>query len=166
MRHSPKFNELVIASACLYSNGSRPNNPIILREVDTADFNEFLSVLYSSDYETTPSRTVEQWTSILSLSTRWYFESIRQLAIENLSRLVTTVDKIVLAREFDVEPWLVEGYTALCCRDLPPNVEEGRILGVDDIIKIVHIRHRIAASSEPLPPDSWLEEFGLSGRST
>ena len=81
-------------------------------------------------------KTVDEWTSVLRLSSMWGFQSIRTLAIEHLSMIAGPVDKIVLGHAFDVSRWLPEAYLAICDRTEPLTIDEGERLGVKDVVRI------------------------------
>ncbi|CAK5281911.1 unnamed protein product [Mycena citricolor] len=134
------------------ASGERPEgevveNPIVLEGICTVDFDRLLSVFYPADFATRDCASVEEWTSILSLSTRWEFTSIRELAIQHLGPSTSAVERIALGRRFDVGPWLVPAYTELCERMDPLTLTEGQLLGVDIIIRIQQVRHSIRYAS-------------------
>ena len=85
--------------------------------------------------------TVEDWSSILLLADRWNFESIKALAILKLAPIASPIDKIVLGRRHGVNDWLKSAYTAVCLQEAPLNLQEGRRLGVDDVIRINAVRY-------------------------
>ncbi|KZP08622.1 hypothetical protein FIBSPDRAFT_761084, partial [Athelia psychrophila] len=114
--------------------------PMALEGVSTAHFDQFLSVIYPSEYGLFTASTVEEWTAILSLADRWGFKSIRALAIKQLGPIASEIDYIVLGRQYGVEKWLSDAYEAVCRRNMPLTLEEGRRLGVDDVIRINNIR--------------------------
>ena len=60
----------------------------------------------------------KEWFSVLKLSTLWAFGELRQQALNGLSSIaIDPVDRVMLAREYRVEIWLVEGYMELVRRD-------------------------------------------------
>lgn len=64
-------------------------------------------------------KTTEDWESVLRLATRWKFKNIRVLAIGKLDVLATPLQKLVMARAFDVTKWLQPSLVALCMRPGP-----------------------------------------------
>ncbi|KZP28776.1 hypothetical protein FIBSPDRAFT_691501, partial [Athelia psychrophila] len=116
--------------------GADKQNPIVLPDVSSSDFDEFLAILYPTDFRRPIEKTTAQWTSILHLAAKWGFESIQLLAIDNLTATAIPVDKIVLGRRYGISNWLHEAYEAVCTRADPLTVEEGVKLGVEDIIRI------------------------------
>ena len=75
------------------------------------------------------TKTVEEWTSILRLATKWNFLSLRELAVERLFEIASPIDKITLSHTFDLPKWLPLAYAGLCERKAPLTIEEGRKLG-------------------------------------
>jgi hypothetical protein len=71
------------------------------------------------------------------LVVQWSFQSIKTLAVNPLSAMTSLVDKIVLSHQYNIFKWLENAYTAVCWWDEALTIEEGRLLGVEDIIKIV-----------------------------
>lgn len=140
--------------------GESETHPIVLTEVEVPDFDRFLAILYpacvctyamrmqslivlSRDLANCELTTMEEWTSVLSLASRWEFMSLHQLAIERLSSITSAVDKLIIGRQYDLPQWLLSAYTELCERREPLTLEEGRKLGVDDVVIISHVRHSI-----------------------
>ncbi|KAI0060590.1 hypothetical protein BV25DRAFT_1769606, partial [Artomyces pyxidatus] len=119
------------------------SSPVTLKDVTCKEFDAFLSILYPSDFYTCDVHTSEDWASVLRLSTIWGFASIRKLAVERLETIASAVDKLVLGHAHDVNAWLLPGYVALCLRGIPLTLEEGRRLGMDDVILITSIRESI-----------------------
>ena len=79
--------------------------------------------------------TLDEWTSVLALATKWEFDAHRALAI----------DRIVLARTYDIPNWLDEEYYRLCVREEALTLEEGRRLGMEDVILLAELRQRVRA---------------------
>ena len=87
--------------------------------------------------------TLDEWTSVLALATQWLFEGHRQRAITRLSHLGSAIDRIVLARRYDVPGWREDAYYQLCVRDEALTLEEGHRLGMEDVILLAELRQRI-----------------------
>ncbi|KZP24013.1 hypothetical protein FIBSPDRAFT_951603 [Athelia psychrophila] len=116
--------------------GADEQNPVVLPDVSCGDFDEFLAILYPTDFRRPAAKTTAQWTSILHLAAKWGFESIQLLAIDNLAATAIPVDKIVLGRRYGISDWLPGAYEAVCTHSDPLTVEEGMKLGVEDVIRI------------------------------
>ena len=73
----------------------------------------------------------------------WQFQGIRARAIKALESLTLSmdpVDKIIIARKFDVLPWLVPSLRALVQREKPLDLSEGNRLGLEWALKVAEIR--------------------------
>ncbi|KZP16655.1 hypothetical protein FIBSPDRAFT_681682, partial [Athelia psychrophila] len=130
------------ASTAFMGKGLTEDDPLILAGVKAAHFDHFLSILYPSEYGSAiyTASTVDEWTAILHLAARWGFQSISTLAIVQLTPIATDIDKIVLGRQYEINPWLREAFTAVCMRERSVSKEEGRRMGVDDTVEISAIR--------------------------
>ncbi|KIM91718.1 hypothetical protein PILCRDRAFT_827 [Piloderma croceum F 1598] len=143
---------------------SADDAPILLA-VSTKDFDTFLSILYPVECSALALTTVDEWTSILRLAVEWNFQSIKNLAVERLSAIATPVDKIVLGRRFDIFEWLENAYTNVCWRDEALTIEEGKLLGVEDVIEIAAMR-QWGNGSDFIPGSQTIafrKTFGLHG---
>lgn len=96
-----------------------------------------------SDFEHGDVHSVEDWISVLRLSTRWGFESIRRLAIHRLGLIACPIDKIIEGKACGVEEWLVQSFADVCNRAECLTTEEGRRLGVDDAVFIMRMRESV-----------------------
>ncbi|KZT27200.1 hypothetical protein NEOLEDRAFT_1131229 [Neolentinus lepideus HHB14362 ss-1] len=111
-----------------------------LLDCTAIDFERFLDVLYPISFSRDTPKTLDEWTSILALSTQWGFNSIRTLATRELFPLASPIDKIVLAHKYDIKEWLLEAYKDVCLRKEPLSVEEAERIGVKDTARIASIR--------------------------
>jgi hypothetical protein len=105
------------------------------------------------------AKTVEEWISILHLSTRWEFNDIRNLAIREIEHLdLTPVEKVVLSRQYDISSnWTLKAYTDLCERAKPINIHEARALGLETMVRISQLREKLHTpprSASPLRRNS------------
>jgi hypothetical protein len=114
---------------------------ISIGDVERNDFEALLSVLYPVDFET-QELTYEQWKSVLHLSTRWDFTSLRKLALKSI-RPPTSHDQLVLARTYSVGEWVLPALTALCSRSLPLSLHEARQMNMEDVILVATVREEI-----------------------
>ncbi|KZP20410.1 hypothetical protein FIBSPDRAFT_1022589 [Athelia psychrophila] len=112
------------------------SHPCAMSDVSCTDFDEFLAILYPTDFRRPTEKTTAQWTSILHLAAKWGFENIKLLAIDSLTANATPIDKIVLGRRYGITEWLAGAYEAVCTRADPLTVEEGMKLGVEDVVRI------------------------------
>ncbi|KZP04073.1 hypothetical protein FIBSPDRAFT_767982, partial [Athelia psychrophila] len=109
--------------------------PCMLSGVNCADFDEFLAILYPTDFRRPAKKTTARWISVLHLAAEWDFTNIKFLAIGNLTATATVIDKIVLGRRYSITDWLPGAYEAVCTRADPLNLEEGMKLGVEDTVR-------------------------------
>lgn len=124
--------------------GSTTENPIVLAGVSTTDFDRFLSILYPLNFNANEINTIEEWSSVLHLASQWDFSSLRQLAIDNLAILIMSpIDRIVIGQAYHIPEWLVPAYTELCMRDDPLTLDEGKKLGMEDVITIGQLRQEV-----------------------
>ena len=84
----------------------------------------------------------EQWKSVLHLSTRWGFASLRKLALKSIT-LPTPHDQLVLARTYSVDEWVLPALTALCERTFPLSLDEAREMRMEDVILVATVREEI-----------------------
>ncbi|KAJ6481259.1 hypothetical protein C8R47DRAFT_594422 [Mycena vitilis] len=87
----------------------------ILEGGSRIDFERLLKVLYPRDVPQILSMAKDAWISVLKLSTLWYFLDARDLAIKQLNDRsdIGSIERILLARQYDVAPWFRRGYTDL-----------------------------------------------------
>ncbi|KAH9024291.1 hypothetical protein EDB84DRAFT_1580285 [Lactarius hengduanensis] len=114
---------------------------ISIGDVERKDFEALLSVLYPANFEA-HELTYEQWKSVLHLSTRWGFASLRKLALKSI-KPPTPHDQFVLARTYSVDHWVLPALTALCERPLPLSLDEARQMSIEDVILVATVREEI-----------------------
>ncbi|KAH8990316.1 hypothetical protein EDB92DRAFT_1778684, partial [Lactarius akahatsu] len=114
---------------------------ISLGDIECEDFEAFLSVLYPECFE---ERDVsyEQWRSVLHLSTRWGFTSLRELALRSI-KPPTPCDRLILARTYAVDHWVVPALTALCKRTTPLSPDEVGQMNDGDVVLVATVREDI-----------------------
>ncbi|KAJ4487038.1 hypothetical protein C8J55DRAFT_487231 [Lentinula edodes] len=124
--------------------GEDEDKPIQLGGIECRDFDRLLSLMYPKDFTNSYEfSTLEEWISVLKLTTHWEFSSIRNLAIKQLSSIGSSADLVMLGHQYGVSQWLLPEYMELCVRDEPLTLEEGRKLGVDMVVTINQIRNQI-----------------------
>ncbi|KZP11504.1 RHD3-domain-containing protein [Athelia psychrophila] len=144
------------SSTALTGKGLTEDDPLILDGVKATHFDHLLSILYPSSLSRSEhgsavytASTVDDWTAILHLAVRWGFQSIRTLAIARLTPIATDIDKIVLGRQYGINAWLHEAFTAICMREQSVTKEESRRMKVDDIIEISALRQLFRPVAQP-----------------
>ncbi|TFY71233.1 hypothetical protein EVG20_g1772 [Dentipellis fragilis] len=103
-RDSAHFANLLLGHPL--SEAADASGPIALDDVECSEFDALLSILYPADFQECEVKTVEAWTSVLRLSTKWSFASIRKLAIDRLEPIASAIDKVVLGRTYTIDAWL------------------------------------------------------------
>ncbi|KAI0000981.1 hypothetical protein BJV77DRAFT_938604 [Russula vinacea] len=120
----------------------KPLNTIIsLGDVERKDFETFLSVIYPENFDE-HDLSYEQWKSVLNLSTRWGFASLRKLALRSIIP-PTAFDQLLLARTYNVDHWALPALSALCKRKGPIKVKEARQMRIEDIVVVATVREEI-----------------------
>ena len=84
----------------------------------------------------------EEWKSVLHLSTRWGFTSIRRLALGAI-KPPTPHDRLLLARTHSIDDWVVPALSALCERTEPLTLSEARQMDIEDVVLVVTVRESI-----------------------
>jgi hypothetical protein len=70
-------------------------------------------------------------------------KTIRDLCVEKLEPLVSGVEKVALVKECGILEWLLPAYMDLCQRTEPLTLEEGKVLGVEAMVKIGELKHEM-----------------------
>ncbi len=84
---------------------------------------------------------LDDWIALLSISTRYVFDRIREIAIEEISRQVLDpVKKITLANKYNIPQWLHPAYADLCKRPKAILDNEGEALGLRAVLRIARAR--------------------------
>jgi hypothetical protein len=84
----------------------------------------------------------QQWKSVLHLSTRWGFASIRRLALKSIEP-PTPHDRLILARTHVVDHWVLPALTALCERAAPLSLTEARQMRIEDVVLVATVREEV-----------------------
>ena len=94
---------------------------------------------------------LHEWTSVLKLSTLWQFTTLRAVAIENMTPLLKrsggSAKWISLARTYSVREWLLPALHALARRQLPLQIYEVDLLGIETVLKMAEVRESYLAGS-------------------
>lgn len=88
---------------------------------------------------------VDEWISVLKLSTMWEFQETRKLAIQTLSSGIDLTTKILLGKQYKVGEWLFAAYEGLAKRTEPISLDEAERLGLETAIRLYQIREEGAA---------------------
>jgi hypothetical protein len=99
------------------------------------------------------------WLAILKLSKKWGFSVIFDSAKSQLTNAdIDPVEKVTIAREYNVYEWLVSGLAELVSRKAPLSLQETEKLGVPSAISIFHLREHVSKEDTSSPSFSALVE--------
>ena len=113
-----------------------------------------LSLLWFRKGSKEETRSLDQWVSLLSISTRFQLDRIRRRAISKIeghSPQLSAVDKVVFAIKHSVEPWLIPAYCDICERTEPLTDQEAEKLGVVTTARLARARELLRRSGRPFP---------------
>ena len=89
--------------------------------------------------------SADDWYNLLSVSHRYGCERARKRSIKEIEQLdppADNVDRIVMARKFGVEQWLVAACVALVEREDPLTYAEAEKLGLDMTVAVSEAREK------------------------
>jgi hypothetical protein len=128
-------------------DGTGDDNPIKLEAIRSIDFQRFSTVAFPelSWHARSPivmsPLSLNEWISVLKLSTEWKFAELRRKALEVLSWIrIDPVERVILARKYKVEKWVVDAYTQLVVQDNRLSLKEAEILGYDTAFQLYEMR--------------------------
>ncbi|KAI4524621.1 hypothetical protein K525DRAFT_193609, partial [Schizophyllum commune Loenen D] len=128
--------------------------PIRLPGITTIDFERFLTMIYPSEIGERDIETVDEWTSVLRLATKWAVPRLRTLAICEIEPKATPIKKVDTAREFDLgKDWLLPSFTTICTSSKPLYYEEAERLGLRTVVNIARIREARCRASDREPKE-------------
>lgn len=128
--------------------GNTSTNALVLNE-KPADFDCLLDIFYNRQFGDYSHLKLEQWTTVLSYSTKWDFPQVRELAIRyivnsEVSSEMDTVERIVLYQENKLpEQYLFPLYAQIASREELLSLEESKRLGYDSLVPIHQARERL-----------------------
>ena len=104
---------------------------------------------------------------MLHLSTRWGFASIRRLALDSI-KPPTAHDRLLLARTYSVDDWVIPALSALCERTTPLSLFEARQMSIEDVVLVSTVREDIRSralqvDSAEIPLRVEAEQLGALG---
>ncbi|KAI0302320.1 hypothetical protein B0F90DRAFT_1713914 [Multifurca ochricompacta] len=128
-------------------------SPIVisLGDIESKDFEAFLSVIYPENFED-HDLSYEQWKSVLHLSTCWGFTSLRNLALKSI-KPPTPFDQLLLARTYSVDCWVLPALSALCERKVPLSLSEARQMSINDVVLVTAVREDIRHHALQVDPE-------------
>ncbi|KAH9856711.1 hypothetical protein C2E23DRAFT_882030 [Lenzites betulinus] len=123
------------------SNGTSEAKPFVLNGIAPEDFSKFLWVFYNPKY-TLYDATLDDWTVILKLAFSWRFEEVKRLCTRELEKFeLPPVQKIELYQTYELErDLLIPSLQALCARQEPLTLDEGRAIGLETTLLLAAAR--------------------------
>jgi hypothetical protein len=111
--------------------------------------------------------TYEEWKSVPHLSARWGFASICKLALGPIKPR-TAHDRLLLARTYSVDDWVIPALSALCERTTPLSLSEARKMGIKDVVLVSAVRedirsHELQVDLVEIPLRVEAEQLGALG---
>ena len=97
---------------------------------------------------------IGEWASVLKVAHIWGFPDVRNLAVAELEPVASATELVVFGREFDIPTWRADGYLKLCERADALTLDEGRQLGLEDVMDIMNIRFHLRPCSHSKPDGS------------
>ncbi|VDB95676.1 unnamed protein product [Peniophora sp. CBMAI 1063] len=127
--------------------GSSDDNPIRLpSEVSATDFKSLLKACLPQPVARTPPKlTVDEWMSVLKLSTMWCLDDLRAKSVSEADAGVAElgpIEKLVLAKRYNVSRWFIEAMEALGKRDAFIFAEERDKIGMTMSFALLELRER------------------------
>ncbi|CAE6455693.1 unnamed protein product [Rhizoctonia solani] len=120
-----------------------PEHPIVLKGVSATDFEALMTVLYTCHFSSQkPAPEASLLIPAFRLANMWGFSDLYNCLLSLAETVLGDVDKIVFAREFDLQAWLGPAHKKLCERPGPITTEEARKLGVDSLLLVSRLREQ------------------------
>lgn len=82
------------------------------------------------------------WAAVLRLSSAWKFDALRRLALDQLDPLIEPYDRLILARIYGFQSWVLPALEGLVRRDRPLSRSEINEMEAGDIATIMEARER------------------------
>ncbi|KAF8593196.1 hypothetical protein BDV93DRAFT_588022 [Ceratobasidium sp. AG-I] len=106
-------------------------------------FRDALKILYASVIQGPFNFDHTTLISALLLATKYDFPALRIFAISKLENAkLNAVERIRLAREFDIPSWEEPAYLEICERDEPLTMPEAGVLGLEAVLYVGVVRER------------------------
>ena len=101
------------------------------------------------------------------LSTRWSFASIRKLVLRSIEP-PTAHDRLLLARAYSVNEWVVPALSALCERTKPLTLSEARQVDIEDVVLVSAVwedirSHMLQVDAAEIPLRVEVEQLSTLG---
>ncbi|KLO06881.1 hypothetical protein SCHPADRAFT_674520 [Schizopora paradoxa] len=116
-QHSPVFRDMFALGPRGTTEGSK-TDPIKLPSLKALHFERCLKILFPRRYDKPLFETVEEWASVLCVAGFYEFRDcgLWDLALKQLEKTATSVEKIVQGKQLRVKSLLLQGLRELCGR--------------------------------------------------
>ncbi|KAJ3891256.1 hypothetical protein GG344DRAFT_23669, partial [Lentinula edodes] len=125
------------------NDGLKEENPIQLdTDVSPEDFRQLLRVVCPPFNAKPEVFSFGQWISVLKLAKKWDMSEVRAYAISAIRKLpdIDPVDKIVLARTYDIPTWLAPSFNEILQRSQSLTESDVDKLGIPTIVRLMELR--------------------------
>lgn len=94
----------------------------------------------------------------------WEFSDLRAYLLPLAKNVLSDIDKIVFAREFGIEEWLVPAHMNLCQRTEALTMEEATKIGIFSLLMISRLREQFRPANGKT--ESYCDNCGTTTSST
>jgi hypothetical protein len=102
-------------------------------------------------------------TSALRIATAYDHPALRAFAISKLEKTsLSAIERIQIAREFNLTSWEAPAYVELCERDEAISVDEANILGVSAFVQVAKLREKEQRRKGSLEAGAQMEDDELA----
>lgn len=111
---------------------------------------------------------MEQWISVLQLSTQWDMTRIRTQAIKNVRATLGSDDlppKLLnLGQTYHVDEWVIDSITSFIKRKEPMGLNDVETIGIENILKIASLRESCLKHDIWMGGKVWVGETEMTER--
>ncbi|KAH7883264.1 hypothetical protein F5I97DRAFT_1903676 [Phlebopus sp. FC_14] len=132
--------------------GTSDEHPICVQGIKKGDFKRLMKVLFASPLSwgnMQPPPVFEEWFPVIQLSKLWEFDDVHKFAIHEVpyaSVQKEPAEKVALAFQYDIEPWLLPALNELAQRPEPINKDDVELLGLEVALKVAAVRESLTVA--------------------
>lgn len=146
------------------AEGQSDETAIPLPGVTVQELESLLSFLYEGMYDE-PARNLDSWVALLSISSRYLFDKIRDRAIREIAGhtpQLNPVERLSLALKHDIPQWIKPACVDLCVR--PESLTEGEAeeLGLCTVVRLARAREEYLRQRIPSAEMATSKEYYYS----
>ncbi|KZP33633.1 hypothetical protein FIBSPDRAFT_1036161 [Athelia psychrophila] len=113
---------------------------ITLRRTTTAEFEAFLSLVYPTELGVLPNPDENGWRNILSFASTCGSTALITTALAGLDAYLQPIEKVLLGDKLGIPALTKQGVREVCIRTAPPTFNEGRELGLENVVSVAILR--------------------------